>query len=67
MFGLTFNQIGATLMSQPGKNEPSASNPVTIADPGPLGLAGFALTTFVLSALNAEIIVPNASQNHADS
>ncbi|MHB8296694.1 MAG: GPR1/FUN34/YaaH family transporter, partial [Acidimicrobiales bacterium] len=24
-----------------------------IADPGPLGLAGFALTTFVLSAHNA--------------
>jgi uncharacterized protein len=52
-------------MSQPGKTEPAASNPVTIGDPGPLGLGGFALTTFVLSALNAELIVPNASQNHA--
>jgi succinate-acetate transporter protein len=52
-------------MSQPGKIEPTASNPVTIGDPGPLGLGGFALTTFVLSALNAELIVPNASQNHA--
>jgi succinate-acetate transporter protein len=52
-------------MSQPGKIEPTASNPVTIADPGPLGLAGFALTTFVLSSLNAELFIPNPSQNHA--
>ncbi len=28
----------------------------TIADPGPLGLAGFATTTFVLSVFNANII-----------
>ncbi len=28
----------------------------TIADPGPLGLAGFAMTTFVLSVFNANII-----------
>jgi uncharacterized protein len=27
-----------------------------IADPGPLGLAGFALTTFVLSMVNADIV-----------
>jgi uncharacterized protein len=33
------------------------------ADPGPLGLSGFALTTLVLSAINAGIIVPNASAN----
>jgi succinate-acetate transporter protein len=52
-------------MSQPGKIEPAASTPVTIGDPGPLGLAGFALTTFVLSSLNAELFVPNPSQNHA--
>lgn len=30
--------------------------PVSIADPGPLGLAAFALTTFVLSAANAELM-----------
>ncbi|HYM50405.1 MAG TPA: acetate uptake transporter [Candidatus Limnocylindrales bacterium] len=30
--------------------------PVSIADPGPLGLAGFALTTFVLSGHNANFI-----------
>jgi succinate-acetate transporter protein len=29
---------------------------VSIADPGPLGLAGFALTTFVLSMFNAELV-----------
>jgi len=34
----------------------SARALVTIADPGPLGLAGFALTTFVLSMFNAELV-----------
>src|SRR4051794_24607940 len=29
---------------------------VTIADPGPLGLAAFALTTFVLSMFNAKLV-----------
>ena len=33
-------------------NEPAPSTP-TIADPGPLGLGAFALTTFLLSAVNA--------------
>jgi uncharacterized protein len=33
------------------------------ADPGPLGLSGFALTTLVLSAINAGIIVPDAAKN----
>src|SRR6478672_4186578 len=32
------------------------SNPDTIADPGPLGLGAFALTTFVLSVFNADLI-----------
>ena len=31
----------------------------TIADPGPLGLAGFAATTFVLSSFNAHLIDQN--------
>lgn len=31
-------------------------NTNTIADPGPLGLAGFALTTFVLSMTNAKLV-----------
>ena len=30
--------------------------PSPIADPGPLGLAGFAMTTFVLSMFNAELV-----------
>ncbi len=30
--------------------------PTLIADPGPLGLAGFAMTTFVLSMFNADLI-----------
>lgn len=33
-----------------------ANEPVAIADPGPLGLAGFAMTTFVLSCFNANLI-----------
>ena len=33
--------------------------PDTIADPGPLGLAGFAATTFVLSSFNAHLIDQN--------
>jgi hypothetical protein len=32
------------------------SLPAGIADPGPLGLAGFALTTFVLSVFNAQLV-----------
>lgn len=40
-----------------------ATGPATLGDPGPLGLSGFALTTFVLSVLNAGIIVPHASTN----
>src|SRR5512135_428189 len=40
--------------------EPLEAQPVPaqapVADPGPLGLAGFAMTTFVLSVFNANII-----------
>ena len=41
-----------------GRPRPSAcsSSPAPIADPGPLGLAGFALTTFVLSMFNAKLV-----------
>ncbi len=35
---------------------PAAPAVPTIADPGPLGLAAFALTTFVLSMFNADLI-----------
>jgi succinate-acetate transporter protein len=39
--------MGGTIMSDERANAPS------VADPAPLGLAGFALTTFILSAVNA--------------
>jgi hypothetical protein len=35
---------------------PTVAAPISIADPGPLGLSAFALTTFVLSAVNAGLI-----------
>jgi succinate-acetate transporter protein len=46
------------------EGEPGASTepthavppPIIIADPGPLGLAAFALTTFVLSMFNADLV-----------
>ena len=37
----------------PGSAQPG---PVSIADPGPLGLAGFAMTTFMLSLVNNGVI-----------
>jgi succinate-acetate transporter protein len=37
--------------------KPSGSSSApAIADPGPLGLAAFALTTFVLSMFNADLV-----------
>jgi succinate-acetate transporter protein len=35
-----------------------ATSPVVLSDPGPLGLSGFALTTFVLSVINAGFLDP---------
>jgi uncharacterized protein len=35
---------------------PAVAAPIVIADPGPLGLAGFAMTTFVLSMFNANLV-----------
>src|SRR3954463_3348316 len=48
----------------PPRREPTAGRPAearaagswSVADPGPLGLAAFALTTFVLSMFNAGIL-----------
>jgi len=37
-------------------DKPEETGPPAIADPGPLGLAAFAMTTFVLSVFNAGII-----------
>ena len=47
-------------MNQPEPSVQSASSPqlrtLSVADPGPLGLAAFALTTFVLSVFNAGLV-----------
>ncbi len=43
-----------TAPAKPGPSEDKG--PPAIADPGPLGLAAFAMTTFVLSVFNANII-----------
>ncbi len=40
---------------------PATAPAVEIADPGPLGLAGFAMTTFVLSVFNAHIVTVGSS------
>ena len=40
-------------MSTPNDAPAPAPPPLAVADPAPLGLAGFALTTFLLSAANA--------------
>lgn len=37
-------------------NRPAANAIVSIADPGPLGLGAFAMTTFVLSVVNAGLV-----------
>jgi len=36
--------------------QPSTPQPLPLGNPGPLGLCGFALTTFVLSAINAKLL-----------
>lgn len=45
-------------VAPPRAREVATSGPqaFTIADPGPLGLAAFALTTFVLSMFNADLV-----------
>ncbi|KAI9499684.1 GPR1/FUN34/yaaH family-domain-containing protein [Zychaea mexicana] len=43
---------------------PVVAAPVTIANPGPLGLCGFALTTLVLSLHNASAGMPTGSPNN---
>ena len=42
-------------LDRPAEAEPASTNPV-IADPGALGLAAFATTTFVLSVFNAGLM-----------
>jgi hypothetical protein len=47
---------------QPPHHEPASETRTgwTPADPGPLGLAGFALTTFILSMFNAGLVAKSA-------
>ena len=40
----------------PASEEPTQGAGISLADPAPLGLAGFALTTFLLSLVNANLI-----------
>jgi succinate-acetate transporter protein len=51
-------ESGSVRAPQPPRQEPAteARTGWTPADPGPLGLAGFALTTFVLSMFNAGLV-----------
>src|SRR5512132_4357611 len=42
--------------ADPTRAAPAPAAAVSIADPAPLGLAGFALTTFVLSMFNAGLV-----------
>lgn len=44
-----------TELSRPAA-EATTPAPISIADPGPLGLAAFALTTFILSTVNAGLL-----------
>ncbi len=46
-------------MSSASESVPTSSS-VSIADPGPLGLAGFGLTTLVLSCFNANLLNSSA-------
>ncbi len=47
--------MATTDLSRPAA-EATSPAPISIADPGPLGLAAFALTTFILSTVNAGIL-----------
>jgi uncharacterized protein len=49
---------GERVAPQPSREAATTPGPqaVVIADPGPLGLAAFALTTFVLSMINAGLV-----------
>jgi succinate-acetate transporter protein len=51
------------MVQQLPANQAVSVAPSVSADPAPLGLSGFALTTLVLSVINAGIIVPNAAKN----
>jgi succinate-acetate transporter protein len=49
---------GTPLQTQPAPEPPAPTAGWKPADPGPLGLAGFAMTTFVLSMFNSNLVSP---------
>jgi len=54
-------QVGAREADVAPAPEPAVSGGWTPANPGPLGLAAFALTTFVLSMINAHLVGPRGA------
>jgi succinate-acetate transporter protein len=44
--------------TEPATSPLTPAPDVVIGDPGPLGLAGFAMTTFVLSVFNTNLLSP---------
>jgi uncharacterized protein len=48
--------VVTTNVSRPAGEEAAAASASAIADPGPLGLGAFALTTFILSVFNAGLL-----------
>jgi len=48
--------VTTTNVPRPAGEEATVTAPAPIADPGPLGLAAFALTTFILSCVNAGLL-----------
>ncbi len=57
----TATRSGSTQPTAPTGASVPATASAGLADPAPLGLAGFALTTFVLSVFNAGLIVTGES------
>lgn len=54
---MAVEQAGVVHPDRKAESAPAPAAPgITIADPGPLGLACFALTTFVLSMFNAGLV-----------
>jgi succinate-acetate transporter protein len=50
--------MGTGMRTEPAASPAATMPDVMIADPGPLGLAGFAMTTFVLSVFNTNLLSP---------
>src|SRR4051812_22970298 len=55
-YGPHTGRTDAGIDAGPNASAPAAAATAGIADPGPLGLAAFAATTFVLSLFNAKLV-----------